>query len=453
MTTSTTPVRPAVPADAAGVLAFARERRAVADRAEFEVFCSAVQWAVLHPAESLAASEPFRLRSGGEHAIGLAGPGAPLVAEFAVAEFAAALGMGPEAGKYLVGHALEVRYRLPRLWARLECGDLPVWKARRVADATVGRGLSMEAAGFVDAHVAPIAHKVTATQLGRLVDEAVARHMPETAEAERRRAADGRHFTIDHQQVSFAGTSLVHGELDLADALDLDDAIRAIAGSYADLGSAEPLDVRRSQAVGELARRQLALDLGAGAGAEPEPSASSAPRKPVRKTVLYVHLTDAALIGGDGVGRCENTRSPITATQIRDWCGHPDTHLMVKPVIDLDDRVHVESYEVPDRIKEPVALRDGSCVFPWCTRPARRLDADHIRPYPAGATSTDNLASLCRFHHRLKTHGGWTYTDLGPGTYLWRSPHGYHYLRDHTGTQDVTTSSRPLPAGPEPPRD
>ena len=25
-----------------------------------------------------------------------------------------------------------------------------------------------------------------------------------------------------------------------------------------------------------------------------------------------------------------------------------------------------------------------------------------------------------------------------PGTYLWRSPLGYQYLRDHTGTIDVT---------------
>jgi hypothetical protein len=55
---------------------------------------------------------------------------------------------------------------------------------------------------------------------------------------------------------------------------------------------------------------------------------------------------------------------------------------------------------------------------------------------------------LCRRHHRLKTHGGWTYTTLEPGTYLWRSPHGYQYLRDHTGTLDVSHdrhSSAPPP--------
>ncbi len=77
----------------------------------------------------------------------------------------------------------------------------------------------------MDRHVGPVAHKIGPVQTERLVEEAIARFMPATAEETRRRAADGRHFTVDHDQVSFAGTSLMHGELDLADALDLDQAV------------------------------------------------------------------------------------------------------------------------------------------------------------------------------------------------------------------------------------
>jgi hypothetical protein len=62
-----------------------------------------------------------------------------------------------------------------------------------------------------------------------------------------------------------------------------------------------------------------------------------------------------------------------------------------------------------------------------------------------GPTSSDNLAALCRRHHRLKTHGGWTYTMVEPGTYLWHSPFGYSWLRDRSGTTDLT------PAAAEPP--
>jgi hypothetical protein len=221
-----------------------------------------VQWAVIHPAESIDASERYTLRTGGEAPIGLAGPGAPLVAEFCVAEFAAAVGLGPEAGKYYLAHALELRYRLPRLWEQVLTGTVQAWRARRIADATIesravdgGGGVRGPARGGGGGEAAAVPDRA-------LVDEAVARFMPEQAEAERKKAADGRHFTIDTDQVSFAGTAVITGELDLADALDLDDAIRGIAGELKDLGSTEGLDVRRSIAVGELARRQLALPLG-----------------------------------------------------------------------------------------------------------------------------------------------------------------------------------------------
>ena len=74
-------------------------------------------------------------------------------------------------------------------------------------------------------------------------------------------------------------------------------------------------------------------------------------------------------------------------------------------------------------------------MFPWCNRAARKCDCDHIVPYPTGPTCPCNLAPTCRRHHRHKTHGGWSYTALEPGTYLWRSPHGYHYLVHATGTE------------------
>ena len=461
----------------AQVLSFARERRAVADRAEAELLQAAVVWADQHPAESLEAAEVFRT-SGyaggfGDTAVPVAGPGAPLVAEFSIAEFAAAVGLSTEAGKRYVGHALELRYRLPRLWAKVTVGELPAWKARRVADTTAGHGLSPQAARFVDRHVAPVAHKIRPVALDRLIEEAIARYMPETAEETRRRAADARHFTVDHDQVSFAGTSLIHGELDLADALDLDQAVGVRAEYLKDLGCTESLDVRRAIAVGEIARHQLALDLTGDSSVveevaqqplvpeevaqQPSRRARNLRRRGVRQVVLFVHLHESAIEGAGGVGRVENTRSLVTVDQIRDWCGHPDAQVTVKPVIDLADHVHVEAYEVPDRIAEPVALRDVTCVFPWCSRPARRLrpdqhgcDCDHVVPHAqGGATCTCQLAPLCRRHHRLKTHGGWTYTILEPGSYLWSSPHRYQFLRDHEGTLDVTRDRR----SPAPPPD
>ena len=77
---------------------------------------------------------------------------------------------------------------------------------------------------------------------------------------------------------------------------------------------------------------------------------------------------------------------------------------------------------VPDRHAELVTLRDKTCVFPWCSRPARRCDKDHSIPHnKGGPTCPCNLAPLCRRHHRIKTHGAWTYRTIEPGTYLWTS--------------------------------
>ena len=108
-------------------------------------------------------------------------------------------------------------------------------------------------------------------------------------------------------------------------------------------------------------------------------------------------------------------------------------------MVDPDRCAPVGAYEIPDRLADLVDDRDHHCVFPWCQREARYCDHDHVIPHARGGpTCPCNIALLCRKHHRLKTRGGWRYTMLEPGVHLWRSPHGYHYLRDHTGTRDVT---------------
>jgi hypothetical protein len=429
------------------VLVFARARRADADRAEADVLAAAVLWAEQHPPESI--HEAATWIGGGETGLLLAGPGAPLVAEFCIAEFALAIGKSTDAGKLLISHGLELKYRLPKLWARVQAGELPVWRARRVADATLL--LTPEAAAFVDAQVAPFAHRIGFTALERLVEEAKARFMPDQAGADAERAADGRHVSFHHDQVSFNGTTRIEGELDLADALDLDAALSAGAEQLALAGSTESLDVRRAMVAGEIARHQLALELqvSGGRAARNERSVETSVettevsnRKQPRQVILHVHLSAEAVRGEPGLylARVDNTRTGVTADQVRTWCANPDTQVVVKPVIDLNEHIHVNAYEIPDRLQEQVDLRDHTCVFPWCTRPAVRSDHDHVVAYDSGGTtSSDNIAALCRRHHRLKTHTAWNYTMLEPGSFLWSSPHGYQFLRDHRGTLDVSS--------------
>ena len=90
----------------------------------------------------------------GNQPIPVSGEGAPLVAEFSIAEFAVALGLSTETGKAYIGEALELRHRLPRTWARVVAGDLQAWRARRIAQRTIA--LSREAAAYVDKVTAPV---------------------------------------------------------------------------------------------------------------------------------------------------------------------------------------------------------------------------------------------------------------------------------------------------------
>ncbi|HEX4470417.1 MAG TPA: HNH endonuclease signature motif containing protein [Nocardioides sp.] len=471
---SATHLRPDTPAD---VLAVARNRRRAADAAEVDLLHLAVDWALMHPAESIEESETRRLRGFGDTDLAIAGPGAPTVAEFSLAEFATTIGMGTEAGKCYVGEALELCYRLPRLWDRVVVGDLPAWKARMVARETIR--LTKQAAAFVDQHLAATAHKVRPAELDRLVNEAIGRFMPEEVERLAAQSWDKRHLTVFDQLVSFTGTMAVAAELDIADALDLEAAVAAGAEQRAAWGSTQPLDVRRAQAVGDLARGQAPLDLipdnqladqtaDQRADQRADQTATpSVPRVQPRQVVLFAHLSQTALTGPgcedlDPVARLERGNSLIGVEQVRAWCGAPSTtQIMVQPVIDIDQCLESDSDQVPAQIAERVALRDHTCVFPWCTRPARRChpdqphqsggsqdhpcDCDHVHPRGRGGpTCTCNLAPLCRRHHRLKTHSPWTYTVLDPGTYLWTSPHGYQLLRDPTGTIDVTPD-RPRP--------
>src|SRR5690349_21474868 len=207
---------------ASDLLALARDRKAAEDRAAADLLVVAARWADLHPPESIHEAASFSTTScGREHEEPIAGEGAPLVAEFCLAELGGVLGMSTTAAKKLVGQALELRHRLPRLWAQVQAGRVPAWRARLVAETTIhtSPALTPEAAGFVDAQVAAVAGKVGPAQLDRLVAEAIKRFDlagvdPAADPEDGYLHVDPRHVTIHDDDVHFAGTMRLEAELD-----------------------------------------------------------------------------------------------------------------------------------------------------------------------------------------------------------------------------------------------
>jgi hypothetical protein len=82
-------------------------------------------------------------------------------------------------------------------------------------------------------------------------------------------------------------------------------------------------------------------------------------------------------------------------------------------------------------LDEFVRMRDLTCRFPHCDRPAEHCDLDHAVPWPFGPTHPSNLRALCRKHHLLKTFwggsGGWRDQQSADGTIVWTSPTGKIY--------------------------
>ena len=165
------------------------------------------EWASLHVVDADAADISTLTERRLDTGRPLAGPGAPLISDFAVMELSALLGRSLDSGRNYVGQVTELAHRLPRLWTRLLDGEVPVWKALRVADHT--RLLPEDAAAFVDAQLAPFAHGCSWAQVDRLVEEALVRFDPEAAEERRRQADHHRHVDLGLDHAGYDG--IAHG--------------------------------------------------------------------------------------------------------------------------------------------------------------------------------------------------------------------------------------------------
>ena len=85
-------------------------------------------------------------------------------------------------------------------------------------------------------------------------------------------------------------------------------------------------------------------------------------------------------------------------------------------------------YRPPPNLREYITARDLTCRFITCRQPAWRADLDQTIPWDQGGrTCSCNLGGLCRFHHRLKQHLGWSLTQSAPGIFTWTTPTGRAY--------------------------
>ncbi|QIM16443.1 DUF222 domain-containing protein [Leucobacter insecticola] len=87
-----------------------------------------------------------------------------------------------------------------------------------------------------------------------------------------------------------------------------------------------------------------------------------------------------------------------------------------------------DTYRPSAAIKRFLAARDLRCRAPGCNVMVNRSDIDHtLDAALGGTTSTDNLATTCRYHHTMKHHPGWKIRQHPGGVMEWETPLGRKY--------------------------
>jgi hypothetical protein len=233
----------------------AAEARKAADIA---LLIEAIAWAETHPVPAEELDGYARWGSLHEEGvIPLAGEGAPLVAEFAPDELAAALGWSVIAARSWMGHGLELKWRLPALFDLTVRGVVALHLARYVADHT--RDLPVEAAAYADRLVTRDPARLTRSRIRILIEEARLYHDPERAVEDERQALRAR--KVELWPGNTPATTDVVMTLDTLDAAAFDQTLNQTAAALKSLGDDDSLEVRRARAVGVLANPQRALDL------------------------------------------------------------------------------------------------------------------------------------------------------------------------------------------------
>lgn len=175
--------------------------------------------------------------------------------------------------------------------------------------------------------------------------------------------------------------------------------------------------------------------------------ASGTPRRTRRRTgapqtLVVMPLT--TLLGGQEPAELVGY-GPITPAMARRIAGDSVLRRLVcDPLSGRPKDLGRTSYRPSTEMREWIAVRDRTCLFPGCRRPAHNCQVDHEEEWDRGGeTSCDNCGLLCQRHHNYKTQKAWDLTRDADDNCRWESPHGFVWSR-LAATYDVEPDPEPV---------
>ena len=203
--------------------------------------------------------------------------GTPPVAEFAPEGLIGPYGTSTASARSWMSDALTVRHRLPRLWERVQAGEIHAWQARKIANLTAH--LSIAIVGMVDEQTAGWVTQLPWQTFLKNLD-ATMLEVDETSYREREKIIAAKREVRATQSEDGLRTLIARGEAgDVAMLLALH---QRVAECLADEGDEDPLQVRMSKAMGWIAHPARVLDLLARHATDPDPH-----REPWEQTTAY----------------------------------------------------------------------------------------------------------------------------------------------------------------------
>jgi hypothetical protein len=316
---------------------------------------------------------------------------------------------------------------LPNTCSALATGDISLAHANVIAKETAAAirdGLSDYQIFEVEQRAIAHAEFHTPAQVANQVRTSLARIAPETFEDTVARARDTRRVSCYNDS---DGMSTVVAILPAADAQVVMNAIESFIRIANDSDQSKDLrttDMKRADALTAIAAASL----------------SASPVAPHRRPIsINVTIDLPTLLGlaenpgqlaGYGAIPASVARELASDGKWKRFITDPQTGNL------LD--YGRESYEPPQALKDFLIARDRTCRFPGCRRSAALSDLDHAQSWEeGGSTSAENLGALCRRHHRLKTHDGWSVISNPDGSCSWISPLGKKFFTPARSIHDA----------------